>query len=259
MSFTRCNIRATLLRAYVRPGLPRSGHKLSLSTATTQSGSGASSHPSTPPRRSFILYTALLTTGVVSGLVLSLVVPRPRLLSILYPVPTPAPDGVDTVEGIKHARELERQLQNLAVVQRLRNERIPAPAPSLAADNTTPAPGAETSLTTTSADTDSATSQTVLKYSESRPYSTAPPGPHSLTGYSLRGPGKFALPPLVFSTADKKQGVFVIHIGAGLCGHEGITHGGLLGTLLDECLGRTVSGQLRVIPQDHELIIRFRS
>lgn len=237
MSFTRSCASPALVRACLRPAVSRSPHKLSLSTATAtanRSSAGATAHPSAPPRRSFLTYTALLTTGVVSGLVLSLVVPRPRLLSILYPVPTPAPDGVDTVEGIKHARELEQQLQNLAVVRQLRSERIQAPTAGL---DTTPAPN---STLTASAEANTAITETVPKYTESRPYAATPPGPHSLTGYSLRGPGKFALPPLVFSTADKKEGIFVIHIGAGLCGHEGITHGGLLGTLLDECLGRTV-------------------
>jgi acyl-coenzyme A thioesterase PaaI-like protein len=34
--------------------------------------------------------------------------------------------------------------------------------------------------------------------------------------------------------------VIIVHVGRGLCGHDGIVHGGLLATLLDEGLGRTV-------------------
>lgn len=54
------------------------------------------------------------------------------------------------------------------------------------------------------------------------------------------GPGKFAVAPLVFTSIDKKSAVFIIHVGGGLCGHEGVVHGGLLATILDEALGRTV-------------------
>ena len=45
------------------------------------------------------------------------------------------------------------------------------------------------------------------------------------------------------SRKDEKEAVVLIHVGRGLCGHDGIIHGGLLATLLDETLARTVSGQ----------------
>lgn len=56
---------------------------------------------------------------------------------------------------------------------------------------------------------------------------------------SLRGPGKFAIPPLVFTNVAQTEGIFVLHLGTSLCGHEGIIHGGLLATILDEALART--------------------
>lgn len=31
----------------------------------------------------------------------------------------------------------------------------------------------------------------------------------------------------------------MVHLGSGLCGHEGVVHGGLLATILDEAIGRT--------------------
>lgn len=77
-------------------------------------------------------------------------------------------------------------------------------------------------------------------YTESRPYAASTPGPHSLSAYTLRGPGKFAVAPLVFTSRDKKEAVFLMHVGGGMCGHEGVVHGGLLATMLDESLGRTV-------------------
>jgi len=38
---------------------------------------------------------------------------------------------------------------------------------------------------------------------------------------------------------DESESVIIVHVGRGLCGHDGIVHGGLLATLLDEGLGRT--------------------
>jgi acyl-coenzyme A thioesterase PaaI-like protein len=37
---------------------------------------------------------------------------------------------------------------------------------------------------------------------------------------------------------DEKEAVAFVHIGRALCGYDGIVHGGLLATLLDESLGR---------------------
>ena len=67
---------------------------------------------------------------------------------------------------------------------------------------------------------------------------------NSLTAGSLRGPAKLALPPLVRARKDEKEAVGIIHVGTALCGHEGIVHGGLLATLLDESLGRIVSANM---------------
>ena len=64
---------------------------------------------------------------------------------------------------------------------------------------------------------------------------------NNLTAGALRGPGKLALPPLVRARRDESEGWIFIHVGRGLCGHDGIIHGGLLATLLDEGLGRVVS------------------
>ncbi|RUS13249.1 hypothetical protein BC938DRAFT_478008, partial [Jimgerdemannia flammicorona] len=57
---------------------------------------------------------------------------------------------------------------------------------------------------------------------------------HSLTATTLRGKGKIALPPLVFKNVNSTECAVVIHLGRNLCGHEGIIHGGMLGTILDE-------------------------
>jgi acyl-coenzyme A thioesterase PaaI-like protein len=51
----------------------------------------------------------------------------------------------------------------------------------------------------------------------------------------------FALPPLAFVKNNESSAIIVLHVGRSLCGHDGIIHGGLLATVLDESLGRNVS------------------
>jgi acyl-coenzyme A thioesterase PaaI-like protein len=76
---------------------------------------------------------------------------------------------------------------------------------------------------------------------ETRPYQHYPEERrvNSLTAGSLRGPGKLALWPLIRVKKDESENYVFVHLGRGLCGHDGIIHGGLLATLLDESLGRT--------------------
>ncbi|KAJ7932858.1 HotDog domain-containing protein [Mycena leptocephala] len=61
---------------------------------------------------------------------------------------------------------------------------------------------------------------------------------NKLTSGALRGPGKLALYPLARVRKDERAAVVFVHLGRGLCGHDGIVHGGLMATLLDEALGR---------------------
>ncbi|KAF2182251.1 hypothetical protein K469DRAFT_670172 [Zopfia rhizophila CBS 207.26] len=78
------------------------------------------------------------------------------------------------------------------------------------------------------------------KYIPSRPHLKIPPKlrPHNLTGGTLLGQDKIAVPPLQFSTEDGSTFVSLQYLGSALCGHPGIVHGGLLATILDEGLGR---------------------
>ncbi|KAF9311911.1 hypothetical protein BG003_006853 [Podila horticola] len=62
---------------------------------------------------------------------------------------------------------------------------------------------------------------------------------HHLTAGTLRGDGKLGVSPALFQTKDESQVVSVLHIGTSLCGHRGITHGGLLATILDEITAMT--------------------
>ncbi|CAO3632985.1 unnamed protein product [Cunninghamella blakesleeana] len=58
----------------------------------------------------------------------------------------------------------------------------------------------------------------------------------SLTASTLRGKGKIVVPPAVFYNQNRTEVTIVCHLGTELCGHEGYIHGGMLATLLDECL-----------------------
>jgi 3'-phosphoadenosine 5'-phosphosulfate synthase len=78
------------------------------------------------------------------------------------------------------------------------------------------------------------------EYSESRPHLKIPESQrsHSLTGGTLMGPGKVVVPPFVWSEQGGKSLVSISYLGADVCGHPGLVHGGLLATLLDEGLAR---------------------
>jgi acyl-coenzyme A thioesterase PaaI-like protein len=78
------------------------------------------------------------------------------------------------------------------------------------------------------------------KFIASRPHLKIPQKmrAQNLTGGTLLGPDKIAVPPLQFSTADGSEFVSLQYLGSALCGHPGIVHGGLLATLLDEGLAR---------------------
>lgn len=78
------------------------------------------------------------------------------------------------------------------------------------------------------------------KYIASRPHLKIPEPmrEQSLTGGTLLGPEKIAVPPVQFTTTDGTTFVSLQYVGSALCGHPGIVHGGLLATLLDEGLAR---------------------
>ncbi|KAF9445887.1 Thioesterase/thiol ester dehydrase-isomerase [Macrolepiota fuliginosa MF-IS2] len=129
----------------------------------------------------------------------------PATISILFPQPAPGPPDPSSAESIAYSEALEAKLQNLPEVQRLRE------APD-AAD-----------------------------WYEARPYQNFPEERrvNNLTAGALRGPGKLACIPLIRAKKDETESIVFIHVGRGLCGHDGIVHGGLLATLLDETLART--------------------
>ncbi|TFL01443.1 HotDog domain-containing protein [Pterulicium gracile] len=81
---------------------------------------------------------------------------------------------------------------------------------------------------------------------ELRAYADVPPHRRAnhLSAHTLSGPGKLGVAPLVRCKEDDSECVVFVHLGEGLCGHQGIVHGGLMATLLDEALSRTACNNL---------------
>ncbi|KAF5377005.1 hypothetical protein D9615_007322 [Tricholomella constricta] len=134
----------------------------------------------------------------------------PSVFTILFPRTAPGPLDPNTPEARAYTDELEQSLQTLPLLQSLREK----------------------------ADADD--------WYEVRPYRNFPEERrvNSLTSGALRGPGKLALHPLVRAKKDESESYVFTHVGRGLCGHDGIIHGGLLATLLDETLARTAIANL---------------
>ncbi|KAG5650223.1 hypothetical protein H0H81_000266 [Sphagnurus paluster] len=134
----------------------------------------------------------------------------PSTLSLLFPRTAPGPPDPTSPESIQYTKSLEKDLQKLPLLKSLREN-----------------PDAD-------------------QWYEVRPYMKFPEERrvNSLTSGALRGPGKLALHPLVRSKRDESESYVFTHLGRGLCGHDGIIHGGLLATLLDETLARTAIANL---------------
>lgn len=78
------------------------------------------------------------------------------------------------------------------------------------------------------------------EFTESRPLLKTPESLRSqnLTAGTLLGPGRIVVPPFIWSEKGGKSLVCISYLGADMCGHRGIVHGGLLATILDETLAR---------------------
>lgn len=81
----------------------------------------------------------------------------------------------------------------------------------------------------------------ILRYSGPASQSLSP---HSLMATTLRSSGLIAIPPLAFVKNDESEALLIYHLGQDLCGHEGIVHGGVIATILDDSLARNVSLRL---------------
>ena len=147
-------------------------------------------------------FTASLTTAYIVGSLYP-----PDLVTFISPRPAPPPPLLDTPEAKAYTDALEDQLQNLPLLKELHSR------------------------------------EDKQDWYESRPYTDIPDKvkANNLTAGALSGPGKLALRPLIRVKNDESEAWGFIHLGRSLCGHDGIVHGGLMATLLDESMGRVVS------------------
>ncbi|KDN37607.1 hypothetical protein RSAG8_10012, partial [Rhizoctonia solani AG-8 WAC10335] len=159
------------------------------------------SHASQAPKRSRGVAVALLALSIGSASYVAGSLYPPTTLQLINPPPAPPAPASGSEEAEIYTAALEEKLQNLPLTKELRQRQ---------------------------------------GWYESRPYQNYPEERrrHALTSGALRGPGKLALPPLVFAKEDESEAIAIIHVGRSLCGHDGIVHGGLLATLLDETLAR---------------------
>ncbi|KAF8999642.1 HotDog domain-containing protein [Cyathus striatus] len=135
----------------------------------------------------------------------------PPDVAILFPRVAPAPPTDPTTpESLAYIADVEHKLQTLPYLQKLRQRD----------------------------DAD--------QWYETRPYQGFPEERrvNNLTAGALFGPGKLAVKPVIRAKKDESESVVVTHLGRGLCGHDGIVHGGLLATLLDEVLARNAINNL---------------
>ncbi|KAF9239848.1 HotDog domain-containing protein [Melanogaster broomeanus] len=186
-----------------------------------------SSGPSPTSRTRTFLYTfTLLTTVSLGAYTAGAVYPHPYF-TFFAPRPAPAPPAdPESPASLAFVASLEEALQSLPFLQSLRSQ-----------------PDAD-------------------DWYEARPYKRFPEERrvNNLTAGALRGPGKLALMPMVRSRYDESEAVVIVHVGRGLCGHDGIVHGGLLATLLDESLARTAINNLPdKIGVTANLLINYRA
>ncbi|KAJ1793782.1 hypothetical protein LPJ59_004680 [Coemansia sp. RSA 2399] len=84
-------------------------------------------------------------------------------------------------------------------------------------------------------------------------------GPAAFVPGLLHGPDKLSVEPIAFINRDRKQFVILVHLGKSLCGHDGIIHGGVQATLLDEFTARPAFWNLpRNIALTANLKINYR-
>ncbi|KAJ8503377.1 hypothetical protein ONZ45_g10913 [Pleurotus djamor] len=195
------------------------------------------SSTSPPPTASRGLSTkatiALASVVALGSYTLGAIFP-PSPFTLLFPrVAPPPPRDPDSEESKTYTSNLENSLQNLETVREHRSN---------------PPPPSSASLIPSSPATSGGEVGTREDHGwyETRPYQNYPEERrvNNLTAGALRGPGRLALPPLIRVRKDESEAYLWVHLGRGLCGHDGIVHGGLLATLLDEALGRQAISNL---------------
>jgi len=189
----------------------------------TSQSQNSSTNATPPAKRKGLFAITLSAFASLTAYTVGSVYPPPSP-SLVFPKPAPAPPAdPNSPESLTATAQIEKELLSLPLLQSLHS-----------------APDAN-------------------EWYETRPYSSLPEERrvNNLTAGALRGPGRLAVPPVVWAKRDESEAYVFVHVGRGLCGHDGIVHGGLLATLIDESLGRQVS--IRGIRSEPVLTLFFFS
>jgi hypothetical protein len=189
-----------------------------------------------------MLPTKIIAVLLVAGLaVLSVsyslgVLYPPNIYTLIYPREAPARAADGSRQAQEEAKKLESALWEIPIVKQLVKTSYPLNADTVPSKFLGPAGVNNTRKY-------DGTAYPTLTHYMARPYVNLPEsfGQHSLTAGLLQGPGRIAIPPLLFIQTDEKALTGVIHLGRSICGHDGIVHGGLIATLFDDSFFRTVS------------------
>jgi hypothetical protein len=163
------------------------GRVLHVERALSTSASRSSPSPSTLKRggrRTFGTFAAV-TASLLTGYALALAYP-PGIYAKLNPPPAPPSPSPDSDEGREATAKVEATLQGLPLVKEL-SRRVESEG-----------------------------------WTKTRPYERLPDWrrAHSLLAGTLKGPGRIAVAPLVFSSPDDRESYLLVHVGRNLCGHE---------------------------------------
>jgi len=194
---------ASVARRQLGSRLAQSARRQARWTSTSSSNASSAAGTASPKAGSSVGMLSAATTLAIASYTIGSLYP-PELATYITPRTAPPPPDPNSSEGIAKTAELEDKLLNLPNLLEHRAQ----------------------------SDT--------REWYETRPYMHLPEErkANSLTAGALRGPGKLAVIPLVRAKRDESEAIIFTHFGRGLCGHEGLIHGGLLATVLDESLGR---------------------
>lgn len=188
-----------------------------------------------PGRGLFWLLAATFSTGL--GYITGAKFP-PRAIPFLFSPYTTNVKTMSKQDSDAHVLEIEAGLHKLPMVRELAEVSIETPSAQRTREAYGIARVAKKAVPAEEAE-----------YLIVRPFTHAPQEALSrqFTAGSLRGPGMFATPPLLFSKTKRgaalrggREGdtLAFVHVGQNLCGFEGVIHGGLIATLFDEALAR---------------------
>ncbi|CCA75644.1 hypothetical protein PIIN_09635 [Serendipita indica DSM 11827] len=166
----------------------------------------------------------------------------PDLYTLVYPREAPPSPEKGSKEALRAAAELEKQLWQIPLVRELAQKSYPLNADTVPAQFLGPKDiaGVNSRKNLNASTTDNPGTEVPTHYMV-RPYLNLSESfsRHSFTAGLMQGPGKMAIPPLLFIETNEKALTGVIHLGRSICGHDGIVHGGAIATMFDDAFFRT--------------------